>query len=217
MMNGLTAPEFGSTTTMRELLFCPPPWVAWFESVANSRPPWKPCSKAMSTAGPAGWNPPPLLVGFPSGPPIFLPFWSKTTISGVNGFAASKTPPGHEPCSLQSLGKPCPDSSTYTLNRFVLPRNAMPVGIFKPLAKTEIVKPGGTLMFCPLPGSKKAVSDLQSGFATTLAAVATLGRASSGATASAVVKASRRFPCMTSSLPHLLLGLSSAFVNCCGL
>ena len=30
-MNGVTCPSSGSTTTMRELLFCPAAWVAWFE------------------------------------------------------------------------------------------------------------------------------------------------------------------------------------------
>src|SRR5215831_1193467 len=51
----------------------------------------------------------------------------------------------------------------------------MPVGIFSPLAKIEIVKPGGRVMSPPFPGSKRAVSALQSGFATTPAAVAVRG------------------------------------------
>ena len=54
-MKGVTFPVVGSTVTIRELLFCPLcVWVAWFESVANRRPPARPFSKATSTAGPCG-------------------------------------------------------------------------------------------------------------------------------------------------------------------
>jgi len=72
-MNGVTCPVIGFTVTIRELLFCPPPWVDWLESVAKSRPPEKPLTNAMSIAGPAGWNPPPLGVGLPKGPRISPP------------------------------------------------------------------------------------------------------------------------------------------------
>jgi hypothetical protein len=37
-LNIASPTPFGLTITMRELLFCPRPWVAWFESVAKSRP-----------------------------------------------------------------------------------------------------------------------------------------------------------------------------------
>src|SRR5437870_4535283 len=52
--------DAGSTITMRELLFCPL-WacVAWFESLANSRPPARPFSNATSIDGPSGCNPRP--------------------------------------------------------------------------------------------------------------------------------------------------------------
>jgi len=47
-MYGVTCPVTGSTTTMRELLFCAPgDRMAWFESVANSRPPRKPSSNVL--------------------------------------------------------------------------------------------------------------------------------------------------------------------------
>jgi hypothetical protein len=73
-MNGVTFPVMMSTMTMRELLFCPPPCVAWLESVAKSRPPWNPFSNAMSTAGPAVWRPTPGALGFAKGLPSCFPF-----------------------------------------------------------------------------------------------------------------------------------------------
>src|SRR5262244_862208 len=87
-MNGVTAPVIGFTVTIRELLFCPPPWVDWLESVAKSRPPERPLTKAMSIAGPAGWNPPPLGVGLPKGPRISVPIRLNTRMSGVKGYAS---------------------------------------------------------------------------------------------------------------------------------
>ena len=80
------------------------------ESVAKSAPPEMPLTKAMSIAGPEGWNPPPEDVGLPKGPRIKLPFWLNTRISGVKGFFVSNGPPGHAISSLHTLGMPGPDS-----------------------------------------------------------------------------------------------------------
>src|SRR5258708_16451005 len=68
VINGVTCPVSGFTVAMRELLFCAPTArMAWFESVAKSRPPLEPFSNAMSIAGPCAWRPPlwrpPLPVG----------------------------------------------------------------------------------------------------------------------------------------------------------
>ena len=82
------------------------------ESVAKSAPPEMPLTKAMSIAGPEGWNPPPEDVGLPKGPRIKLPFWLNTRISGVKGLFMSNGPPGHAISSLHTLGRPCPDSRT---------------------------------------------------------------------------------------------------------
>src|SRR5215472_1567377 len=92
-MNGVTAPVIGFTVTIRELLFCPPPWVDWLESVANSLPPERPLTNPMSIAGPAGWNPPPLGVGLPKGPRISVPLRLNTRMSGVKGLVELKVPP----------------------------------------------------------------------------------------------------------------------------
>ncbi len=156
----------GSTITMRELLFCPGPWMDWFESVAKSRPPWRPCSKAMSIAGPAGWKPPPAAVGLPRGPRSSSPFWSNTRMSGVKGLFFANVPPGKLPCSLHWLGNPCPDSSTNTWKLLALPRKAIPVGPFRPDLNTDTVKPFGTTMSCPLLGLKCTISVGQSGLVT---------------------------------------------------
>lgn len=45
----------------------------------------------------------------------------------------------------------------------------MPVGMFSALAKTETVKPSGTRISPPFPGSKETVSAGQIGFATVAA------------------------------------------------
>jgi hypothetical protein len=66
----------------------------------------------MSTAGPEGWNPPPVDVGLPNGPAILFPFLSYTRMSGVNLLAGSNVPTVCAASLLQTLGKPCPDSST---------------------------------------------------------------------------------------------------------
>src|SRR5690349_9129786 len=87
-------------------------------------------------------------------------------MSGVKGFLGSKLPdPNFEP-SLHALGRPWPDSSTYTSNFLASPRNAMPVGKLRPCAKTETVKPCGRMMSSPLPGLNLAVSCGQIGFVT---------------------------------------------------
>ena len=54
---GRDCPVTGSTVTIRELLAALPVCVAWFESVANRRPPCNPRSNAMSIAGPEGCKP----------------------------------------------------------------------------------------------------------------------------------------------------------------
>jgi hypothetical protein len=74
--------------------------------------------------------------------------------------------------------------------------------MFKPDAKTETVKPGGTLMSFPLPGAKFTVSAGHIGLAT-VAASAAIGDMRTSGIPSAVLKASRRFNCITSSLPSL--------------
>src|SRR5258708_23746784 len=129
----------------------------------------------MSTAGPAGWNPP-KAEGLASGPRFFVPTWLNTSMSGVNGFAGSNIPEPNESCSLHRLGSPCPDSSTKTSNSLDSPfnRNAIPVGKFSPEAKTETRNPGGTTMSSPLPGLNETDSRGQSGFAT-VSASATAG------------------------------------------
>src|SRR5436190_17120 len=160
----------------------------WLESEANRRPPLNPFSNAMSIAGPCGWKtslPPVTLVasvGFPSGPAIRVPVSLNTRMSGVKGFGV----PGacvfwNFSSSLQILGRPCPDSSTKTSNFFALPRKATAVGAFSPLAKTDTVKPEGTMMSSPLPGSKKTFSPEQSGFVTS--AMTRPGRKSSNPSA----------------------------------
>ena len=158
------------------------------ESVAKSGPPEVPLTKAMSIAGPEGWNPPPVDVGLPKGPRIFVPFWLNTRMSGVNGLFISNTPPGHSVSSLQTLGRPWPDSRTSTWKLLELPRKAMPVGIFRPEANTEAVNPGGRTIDGGKVGLKFAVLFMHcgevDGFATTLLAAA--GKDKNGATASAV-------------------------------
>src|SRR3989475_2509599 len=186
-MNGVTRPVSGLTVTMRELLLLPLVRRLWLESDANSRPPWKPLSNAISIAGPCGWKTPvpPVTVvasvGLPRGPAIFLPLWSNTRMSGVKGLGADGCAVWNATSSLQILGRPCPDSSTKTSNFFALPRKATAVGAFSPLAKTDTVKPEGTMMSSPLPGSKKTFSPEQSGFVTS--AMTRPGRKSSNPSA----------------------------------
>src|SRR5262249_39946391 len=150
-----------------------------FESVANRRPPWRPFSNAMSTAGPCGWNTsvPPVSVNAVVGLPRVrcrTAFWSKTRMSGVNGFGLPGNIVWNFASSLQMLGNPWPDSSTNTSNPLPNFRKARPVGQFSPDTKTETLKPFGTTMSWPWPGSNKTVSVGHSGFAT-VAAPAGLG------------------------------------------
>src|ERR1700737_863328 len=166
VINGVTAPLIGSTSAMRELLFCPLCWcVAWFESVTNSLPPAKPRSNAISTAGPSGCRPP-FCVGFARGPRISFPFLLKTRMSGVKGFLGSKSPVPYADWSLQRLGKPWPDSSTNTSKLSLSPRNVSPVGKFRPFAKTDTLNCESRMMSSPLPGLKNTSSPGHSGFGT---------------------------------------------------
>ena len=72
-------------------------------------------------------------------------------MSGVKGLVGENWPPTTGlVSSLHLLGRPCPDSSTYTWKLFLLPVKAMPTGKFRPLAKTETLKPGGTTMSSPV-------------------------------------------------------------------
>src|SRR6202022_2688945 len=99
------------------------------------------------------------------------PLLLNTRMSGVNGLVGENSPPTTElVSSLHRLGRPCPDSSTNTSKRSGLPRNAIPVGKFRPFANTDTVKPSGTTMSCPLPGLNDAVLFVQIGFATVSAA-----------------------------------------------
>src|SRR5262244_2082954 len=69
----------------------------------------------------------------------------------------------------------------------------MPVGMFKPEAKTDTVNPAGTVMSAPLPGAKRAVSAGQSGLATT-AAAASFGAIKPAPTRARVIRDNRREP-----------------------
>src|SRR5438552_19158283 len=211
-MNGVTCPISGLTITMRELFFCnPTARMAWFESVAKSRPPLKPFSNAMSIAGPCGWRPTPLVVGLARGPRTRFPLWSNTRMSGVKGLVAENSPPTTElVSSLHRLGKPCPDSSTNTSNRLPSPRNATAVGKFRPLLKTETSKPGGTTIFSPLPGLKKTSSPAQIGFPRVWA-VASVGRVSTSANKTATGNQLNRSNLLRMSTPFS--ALSSVVVN----
>src|SRR5262249_47515160 len=134
----------------------------------------------MSTAGPAGWNPTPGAVGL-ARVRSSVPFWLKTRMSGVNGLVELKVPPTMgEVWSLHTLGRPCPDSRTYTSKSFALPLKAIPVGKFKPERKTETVNPGGTTISLPVSGLNNAVLFVQIGFAT-VAAPAAIGDIRNGA------------------------------------
>src|SRR5215510_4172260 len=87
-------------------------------------------------------------------------------MSGVKGFVGENSPPSVGlVSSLHRLGKPCPDSRTNTSNRCELPRNATATGKFRPLLKTETVKPDGTTMSWPLPGLNLTSSPGHNGFA----------------------------------------------------
>src|SRR5882672_4859303 len=201
---------------MRELLFGPPVRRLWPESEANRRPPSKPFSNAMSIAGPRAWRPPvwtPLLsaVGLARGPRSKCPLSLKTRMSGVKGLEGENVPPTTElVSSLHRLGRPCPDSSTNTSKRFLLPRNATAVGKFRPLLKTETSKPEGTTIFSPLPGLKKTSSPAQIGFPRVWA-VASVGRVSTSANKTATGNQLNRSNLLRMSTPFS--ALSSVVVN----
>ena len=84
----------------------------------------------------------------------------------MKGLVFAKVPPGQLSCSLHLLGRPCPDSRTNTSKLRALPRNAIPVGAFRPALKTETLNPGGTTMSSPFAGLKWTTSTGQIGFAT---------------------------------------------------
>jgi hypothetical protein len=84
-------------------------------------------------------------------------------MSGVKGLFAANSPPGHAVSSLHTLGRPCPDSRTYTWKPFAPPRKAMPVGIFRPATKTEALNPAGRSIDGGRVGLKNAVLFMQSG------------------------------------------------------
>ena len=51
----------------------------------------------------------------------------------MKGFVGENWPPTTAlVSSLHRLGRPCPDSSTYTWKLFLLPVKAMPTGKFRP-------------------------------------------------------------------------------------
>src|SRR5262245_57441354 len=147
----------------------------------------------MSIAGPAGWKPTPGAEGLPKGPRISFPFLLNTRMSGVKGLFEAKSPPGIDPCSLQRLPpNPCPDSRTNTRKFCESPRNAIPVGKFRPETNTEAVNPEGRTIDGGRVGLKFAVLSVQIGFATMLLA-ATADNDKNGVTPKAAVKASDRF------------------------
>src|SRR5271166_1487470 len=84
-------------------------------------------------------------------------------MSGVNGLFVSNTPPGHNVSSLQTLGRPCPDSRTNTWKLLEFPRKAMPVGIFRPATNTDAVNPGGRVTDGGNFGLKNAVLAMHCG------------------------------------------------------
>ena len=132
----------------------------------------------------------------------------------MNGFFGSKSPLPNEPCSLHLLGRPCPDSKTKTRNRLESPRNAIPVGMLSPEAKTETVKPSGTTMSFPLSGSNNAVLSGQSRFMT-VAAAAKFGSAKNGVKASAAIRICKRF-CRKAFIPSLQSRSWQALACCSG-
>src|SRR5436305_752238 len=101
------------------------------------------------------------------------------------------------------------DSSTYTSKLSASPRNAIPVGAFKPAAKTDALNPTGRLMSSGNVGLKKALLSPHCGegvgFAT-IAAWATAGSARSGANANAAVRVCCRLIC-TALTPSCSLAL----------
>ena len=128
----------------------------------------------------------------------------------------SNTPPGHNVSSLQTLGRPCPDSRTNTWKLLAFPRKAIPVGIFRPETNTDALNPAGRLMDGGNCGLKNAVLAMHcgevEGFAT-VAAWATIGSAKSGANAHAAVRACKRLSSITE--PSSLFPLLKARAKFC--
>src|SRR5271166_3363461 len=127
-------------------------------------------------------------------------------MSGVNGLFEANSPPGCADWSLHALGSPCPDSRTNTWKLCELPRKAIPVGAFRPEAKTDALNPGGRLMDGGRAGLKNAVLFIQSGsgvgFAIVVdAAQETVGSASNGANANAAVRTCDRLSSMALTPP----------------
>ena len=112
----------------------------------------------------------------------------------------------HGVSSLQTLGRPWPDSRTNTWKLLESPRKAIPVGIFRPLANTDAVNPGGRTIDGGKVGLKKALLSPHCGdgvgFAT-VAAWPTLGNAKNGITANAAATLAGRFGSINSSLCEL--------------
>src|SRR5499425_3593088 len=125
-------------------------------------------------------------------------------MSGVNGFFGSNAPDPNLSCSLHTLGKPCPDYSTKTSNPFPWRRKAIPVGKFRPEAKTETLNPAGRIMSLPVPGLKSAVLFGQIGLAT-VAATAKTGSKKTSATANVEMSPSERANRMCQLIIHLSL------------
>src|SRR5262249_41240295 len=151
----------------------------------------------------------PVEVGLPRGPRINLPFRLNTKMSGVNGLLAENSPPGHAVSSLQTLGRPCPDSRTNTWKLFALPRKAIPVGALRLAANTDAVNPGGRLIDGGKFGLKNAVLFIQSGAVDgfdTVCAKAAPGSANKGVAAKAMLKSLRRMA-TTPPYPRIAKGM----------
>src|SRR5215470_11973523 len=125
-------------------------------------------------------------------------------MSGVNGLLAENSPPGHAVSSLQTLGRPCPDSRTNTWKLLALPRKAIPVGALRPATNTDAVNPGGRLIDGGKVGLKKAVFFIQSGAVeglATICASVTVGNARSGKTADHAARLRDSLSCMAFTPP----------------
>src|SRR5262244_1979921 len=134
-------------------------------------------------------------------------------MSGVKGFVGENSPPSVAlVSSLHRLGRPCPDSRTNTSNRCALPRNATATGKFRPLLKTETVKPEGTTMSSPLAGLNLTSSPGHRGFAAVPWADTDVGWVSSSVRATATNNQLDRltFLCMSTPSDCALLVPSSA-------
>src|SRR5690348_5357437 len=82
---------------------------------------------------------------YPDNSPVCAISASIKRVLGTYRYYLERTT-GHAISSLHTLGRPWPDSSTYTWKLVALPRKAIPVGMLRPEAKTEAVNPCGRLM-----------------------------------------------------------------------